>query len=235
MHVWLTISAMKRTTFLLSLVGFLIVAPWLVVSGAEHNFAKWEKDIAAFEAADRTNPPPKHAILFIGSSGIRKWRTLAKDFPQHQVINRGFGGSEMIDSMHFAERIVLPYEPRQIFVRAGGNDLAAEKTPEQVLAAFKEFVAKVHAKLPETEIVCIGWNPTIKRWKQADKEKQMNNLISAYVHETPHTKFIDAYDFVLGPDGQPRADLLDTDKLHFNPEGYRRLADLVRPFLSKIP
>jgi lysophospholipase L1-like esterase len=228
-------DAMKRGVFLLLAIGFLVAAPWRVVLGAAHNFAKWEKEIAAFEAADRTNPPPKHAILFIGSSGIRKWRTLAKDFPGHKVINRGFGGSEMIDSAHFAERIVLPCEPRQIFVRAGGNDLAAGKTPEQVVAAFKELVAKVHAKLPETEIVCIGWNPTIKRLKQADKEKQMNALIAACVRETPRAKFLETFDSYVGPDGKPRADLLDTDKLHFSPEGYRRLADLVRPLLSKEP
>jgi len=118
---------------------------------AEHNFAKWEREIAAFEQADLTNPPPRNASLFIGSSTIRFWKTLAQDFPDHPVINRGFGGSEIVDATHFAPRIVYPCEPRMIFLRAGGNDLWAGKTPEQVFADYKDFVATIHAKLPKTD------------------------------------------------------------------------------------
>src|SRR5689334_18469018 len=76
-------------------------------------FAKWEKEIAAFEAADRKHPPPQNAILFIGSSSIRFWKTLTNDFPEHAVINRGFGGSQISDSTHFISRIVAPYHPKQ--------------------------------------------------------------------------------------------------------------------------
>src|SRR5204862_4593101 len=71
--------------------------------------AKWEKDIAAFEAADRKNPPPVGAILFIGSSSTRRWTNLAATFPEFQVINRGFGGSQIADSVAFVDRIVTPY------------------------------------------------------------------------------------------------------------------------------
>src|ERR1044071_3560888 len=56
------------------------------------------KEIEAFAASDKTNPPPTGAILFIGSSSIRLWTNLAADFPRHRVINRGFGGSQIIDS-----------------------------------------------------------------------------------------------------------------------------------------
>src|SRR5438093_4844855 len=144
---------MKRAA-LLSLVGFLIVAPWRVSLGGEggHDFGKWEKEIAAYQQMDRTNPPPTGALLFIGSSTIRLWKTLAEDFPKHRVINRGFGGSEIVDSTHFAERVIFPYKPRMIFLRAGGNDLNAGKSPEQVFRDFKEFAAKVRSRLPGTEV-----------------------------------------------------------------------------------
>src|SRR5206468_11068907 len=133
---------------------------------------------------DRTNPPPTGALLFIGSSTIRLWKTLAQDFPGHRVINRGFGGSEIVDSTHFAERVILPCKPRMVFLRAGGNDLNAGKPPEQVFADFKEFVAKIHSKLPETEIAFISLSPSIARWKQADKEKAVNTMIEEYVRKT---------------------------------------------------
>src|SRR5437899_1435335 len=78
--------------------------------------AQWEKDIQAFEAEDRTNPPPRNAILFIGSSSIRKWETLASDFAGYRVINRGFGGSHLSDSVAFVERIVIPYKPKLVLL-----------------------------------------------------------------------------------------------------------------------
>src|SRR5438046_9574950 len=115
---------MKRAA-LLSLAAFLMVSPWRVSIGAEggHDFGKWEKEIAAYERMDRTNPPPRGALLFIGSSTIRLWKTLAQDFPGHRVINRGFGGSEIADSTHFAERVIVPYTPRTVFLPAGCSDL----------------------------------------------------------------------------------------------------------------
>ena len=111
----------------------------------------------------KINHPPKGAILFIGSSSIRLWKTLARDFPEHKVINRGFGGSQIIDSVRFAERVVLPYQPKRIVFYAGGNDINAGKAPEEVCADFKAFVEKVRGALPETRIayISIAPNPVI--------------------------------------------------------------------------
>jgi lysophospholipase L1-like esterase len=225
---------MKRLAFL-SLVGLLMVAPWRVAlcAESEHDFSKWEKNIAAYEQADLTNAPPKGALLFIGSSTIVRWKSLAQDFPQQRVINRGFGGSEIIDATHFAERVIFPYAPRMVFLRSGGNDLNAGKSAEQVFADFKEFVAKVHSQLPETEIVFISLNPSVARWKQADKEKAVNNLVQEFVKRTPHLQYIETYPMVLGPDGQPRPELFVADKLHFNEDGYKLLIERVRPYVPK--
>ena len=190
-------------------------------------------DIAAFEKSDLTNPPPKGAIEFIGSSTIARWKTLVQDFPGEPVYNRGFGGSEIVDSTHFAPRVIFPYAPRMIIFRAGGNDLAAGKSPEQVFADFQEFVAVVHAKLPATEIVFVSWNPTPSRWKQHEQEKTLNNLVENFTRQTPHLKYIETYDLPLGPDGLPRPELFMADQLHFNAEGYKILAERVRPVFSK--
>ena len=220
---------------LLSLIALLSGAhrPPAFCAEAAHDFAKWEKEISAYERMDRSNPPPKGALLFIGSSTIRLWKTLAQDFPEYRVINRGFGGSEIVDATHFAERIMFPYQPRMVFLRAGGNDLWAGKSPEQVFAAFKEFVTTIHAKLPETEIVFIALSPSIARWRQADKEKAVNAMVEEYARRTPRVKFIDAWPIPLGADGQPRPELFMADKLHFNAAGYQLLVERVRPFLPK--
>jgi lysophospholipase L1-like esterase len=203
--------------------------------GAEtnHNFGKWEKEIAAFEASDRTNPPPKHALLFTGSSTIRKWTTLTHDYPDYQVISRGVGGSEIVDITHFADRIVLPYEPKMIFFRAGGNDIAEGRSPEQVFADYKDFVAVVRTKLPDTEIVFISWCSTPLRIAQNGKEQTMNSLIREYSKTAPHLEYCEISDMVLDKNGKPRPELFAADRLHFNAEGYKLLIERVRPFLPR--
>lgn len=198
-----------------------------------HDYARWEKEIAALEAAIKDQPPAKGGIVFVGSSTIRRWETLAADYPGFNVINRGFGGSEVTDSTYYADRLVFPHEPKQIVFRAGGNDVVAGRLPREVAADFAEFVALIRTRLPKAEILFIGWNPSIARWGQTDKLREMNRLVREAALEMPHVGYVDAVDFVLGDDGLPRAELFAPDGLHFSPEGYKLLAEIVRPYLRK--
>jgi len=217
-----------------SLVSIVLLTVLRSAFGAEtnHDFGRWEKEISAYEASDKTNPPPEGASLFIGSSTVRLWKSLPQDFPNAKVINRGFGGSQIVDSTHFAERVIFPYQPSKIFLRAGGNDLWAGKSAEEVFGDFKEFVAKMHEKLPRAEIVFISLSPSIARRMQADKEKAVNTLVQDFVKQKPGLKYIETYSLPLGPDGEPRPELFLADKLHFNTEGYKLLAQWVRPFVQ---
>jgi lysophospholipase L1-like esterase len=198
---------------------------------ATRNYSRWEKEIAAYEKADRESPPPKGSVLFIGSSTIRLWKTLADDFPGFKVINRGFGGSEIVDSTHFADRLIFPHEPRQIFLRAGGNDLHAGRLPSEVAADFAEFVHIVRTRLPRTEILFIGLAPVPARWGEADKTRELNRLVRRMALDMPRVGYVDADDISLGPDGRARPELFVKGRLHFSPEGYKLLTDRVRPFL----
>jgi lysophospholipase L1-like esterase len=193
--------------------------------------APFEKEIAAYEAADKTNPPPKNAILFIGASSTRLWKTLAEDFPGYPVINRGFGGSQIADSVRYADRIVIPYRPRLIVLQAGGNDINAGKSPERVLADFQAFVDKVRKDLPDTRIAFTSLSPAPIRWSQAEKQKRANALVKAYVESGKNLDYIEIWDQFLAPDGAPREDLFVKDRLHNNPAGYKIRAEAVRSHL----
>ena len=189
--------------------------------------------MSAFERADEVKRPPQGAVLFIGSSTIRMWASLAQDFASVPVINRGFGGSEIMDATHFAPRVIFPYAPRAIYLRAGGNDLWRGREVEAVVADFRDFVGSVHAKLPATDIIFISLSPSPSRWQQKDRERALNQLIATFIQGKPHLRYIETFDLPLGPDGQPRPELFLADKLHFNVEGYKLLAAKVRPDLSR--
>ncbi len=194
----------------------------------------FEKEILAFEASNKTNPPPRNAVLFIGSSSIRLWKNLAQDLPDYRVINRGFGGSHISDSIHFAERIVLPYRPRAIVLYAGGNDLNAGKSPETVLTDFKTFATKVREKLPQTKLVYISIAPNPARWAQIDRVREANRLIRDYILQHPHLSYIDVHPHMLGSDGEPKPDIYVADRLHMNAKGYAIWKEVVGGHLKKV-
>ena len=232
---------MKKPAIAATIMLALLVAPPGLSRGPgatrhlrrARDYSVWEKQVADYEAADRQNPPPKGGILFIGSSTIRLWKTLADDFPDHKVINRGFGGTEIVDSTHFADRLIFPHEPKQIFLRAGGNDIHNGRLPWQVRNDFAEFVRVVHARLPKTEILYIAVSPAPARWGESDKYRELNRLIRQMALEMPRVGFVDSFDVSLTPDGKARPELFVGDQLHFSAEGYKLLAERVRPFLAR--
>lgn len=194
---------------------------------------KWEKEISAFEAGEIANPVPKNAIIFVGSSSIRKWSSLATDFPHHQVVNRGFGGSQLSDAVHFVDRLVLKHEPRFIVVYAGGNDINFNKTPDEVFSSFKAFVGRVREKQPSTPIAYISIAGNPKRWAQVEKVIQANALIEAYTKANPGLLFVDVFHPMLGSDCLPKPGIFSSDNLHMNEDGYKLWAEIVAPYLPK--
>lgn len=186
---------------------------------AKYPASRWEKNIAAFEAADKEQMPPVNGIVFVGSSSIVRW-PLDESFPNLPVIQRGFGGSQLSDSVHFADRIVIPYRPATVVIYAGDNDLGSGKTPQRVLSDYQKFVAKVHKALPETRILYIAVKPSIKRWSLVDKVKETNALIEQAAAKNPRLGYIDIFTPMLGTDGQPREELFVKDGLHLSDKGY---------------
>ncbi len=189
------------------------------------------KEIEAFERQEKDKPVPKDAIIFLGSSSVRLWK-LDKSFPDMAVVNRGFGGSHLADSVHYAPRLLFKQQPRLIVLYAGDNDLAAGKTPEQVAADFQEFVRIVQKELPKTKIVYLAIKPSPSRWKLADKVVKANSLIAETCKKDERLVFVDVFKPMLGSDDKPRAELFRDDNLHMNDKGYELWTGIVKPYLK---
>jgi lysophospholipase L1-like esterase len=207
---------------------FPVVLAGMVAGGAmaANEAAPWENEIRAFEVRDRSNPPPRNGIVFVGSSSIAMW-DLAASFPGLPVINRGFGGSQLADSTMYAGRIVIPYHPRTVVLYAGDNDIAAGKTPEQVAADFAGFLKVVRAGLPDAWILFLSIKPCPQRWALYDRVKKANKLIRAQARKARHVHYVDVGTALLGKDGLPRPELYQADGLHLSAEGYMFWSSIV--------
>jgi len=193
---------------------------------------RFEKDIQAFEQQDRESPPPEGAVLFVGSSTIRRWN-LAASFPDLTFIGRGFGGSQTSDALEFADRIILPYKPKVVVLYEGDNDIGAGKTPDQVVADYQALARKIHEALPETQLVFLGIKPSLKRWNLVETMRATNARIREIAEHASWQTYVDTDAIMLGADGKPRPELFVEDGLHMSEAGYAIWAGLVREHLPK--
>ena len=218
---------MRRLQFHLALV----VCAFCATAVGADDANRWEGAIARFEEQDAKSPPPKGAILFLGSSSIRFWDEEAS-FPDLTTINRGFGGSQIADSLHFVSRIVTPYAPKTIVFYAGDNDIAGGKKAEEVLSDYQALVKRVRSDLPDVHFVYVAIKPSLARWSMVEEMRAANRKIEEFSKDDPKLEFADIDTPMLGDDGKPRAELFIQDGLHLSRAGYALWTSILRPYIT---
>lgn len=197
--------------------------------------AIWQDAIDAFVAEDKIHPPAPNSILFIGSSSIVKWTTLAQDMAPLPTIRRGFGGSKIFHSVYYADKIVYPYKPRAIVMFSGTNDIVKPDpaAPAKVEQGFIDFVAETRAQFPNIDIHWISISPTRARWSAYPQIVEANQRIKALTERDPHLYYIDTTSALL-KDGVPNEALFQNDKLHLNVDGYAVWTSIIKPHLMAL-
>jgi lysophospholipase L1-like esterase len=216
------------------LIYTLVLLYVTIPASAQENNIPFHNDILAFRKHDSINPPSKGAILFIGSSSFTMWADLQKDFPGYRIINRGFGGSSLTDQIRFANDIIFPYQPKQIVIYCGENDLAGNDTVtgQTVYNRFRVLFTMIREKLPNVPILFVSLKPSPSRAHLFAKMKVANSLIREFLSKQRSTGFVDVYSLML-VDGKPRTDIFLSDSLHMNPNGYAIWKKAIQPHLLK--
>lgn len=193
----------------------------------------WQAEIDTLVAGDAAHPPPRGGVVFVGSSSIRLWTTLAQDFPGVPAVNRGFGGSMLADSTRHAAQLIVPYRPKLVVLYAGDNDVDGGHGAEQVFDDFRDFVARVRRDLPATAIAFVSIKPSIARAALWPTMRAANALIEKWAATQTDVVYVDTASAMLGADGKPRRELLREDGLHLTPAGYSLWAERLRPVLAR--
>ncbi|MEQ1606621.1 MAG: GDSL-type esterase/lipase family protein [Pyrinomonadaceae bacterium] len=219
--------------FVLTILLFVAAAASAAGQALYTREKEWANEINAFLEIDKKQTPPKDPIVFTGSSTIRMWTSLRQDFPNLNVMNRGFGGSRLDDLVFFAPKIVAPYKPKMIVVYSGENDIEAKDPAENALEDFKAFIAFRDKTLPKTPIVYISMKPSILRWSLWPEMKRGNDLIRTEIAKHKNVRYVDISAAMLGPNGEkPPADIFVADGLHLNAKGYAIITKVLKPFLK---
>ncbi|WP_347158666.1 GDSL-type esterase/lipase family protein [Pontibacter chitinilyticus] len=219
---------------LLYFVGLVLTCFILTRAQAQEQRSPFWDEIQAFKKQDSLQMPPKNAILFTGSSSIRKWESLQQMFPKYTVINRGFGGSTLPDLKRYLNDIVFPYQPKQIVIYSGENDIATDTVlAPEVLQRFKDVFTAIRQKMPEVPILFISIKPSPSRAQYWPIVQEANKLIKAYLAQQPRAKFVDVYAPMLLKNGKAIPEIFTQDSLHMNDKGYLIWKKQIQPYLVK--
>lgn len=193
------------------------------------------QEVNAFAVADAKKLPPERAILLIGSSSFTYWKDVADYFPEHQFINRAFGGSSLTHQIDYIDKVVYPYRPKQILIYCGENDIAASKlvTADTVLLRFKILHGLIRKRLPDVPIAFVSIKPSPIRAEFLSTVKASNELIKLFCEQSKKTDFINVFTAMLGNDGKPMEEIFIADRLHMNAKGYQIWKKVIAPYLIK--
>lgn len=213
---------------------FVLLLLFIIVRAQEIETPFWD-EIQNFKKQDSIHFPPKHAILFVGSSSFTKWTDVQDYFPGYPIINRGFGGSSLPDVIRYADDIIFPYHPKQIIIYCGENDLASSDTvsANTVYQRFKTLYSLIRNKLADVPLAYISIKPSPSRQRLMGKMVMANNMIKNFLLNKRNTNFINVYPGMLGKDQSPIQNIYLEDSLHMNANGYKIWQKIIQPYLSK--
>ncbi|MEP7110823.1 MAG: GDSL-type esterase/lipase family protein [Ferruginibacter sp.] len=209
---------------------FLLLCNFLWAQETKPPF--WD-EVQTFKKHDSSSFPPKHAILFAGSSSFTKWVDVQDYFPGYTIVNRAFGGSSLPDLIRYAKDIIFPYQPKQIIIYCGENDLAGSDTVTSgiVFNRFKQLFQLIRSRLPGVPVAYVSMKPSPSRERLWPEMKEANLMIKNYLRTKQHTAFIDVYHKMFNKDGKVMRDIFIEDNLHMNAKGYAIWQKIIKPYL----
>ncbi|MEM8896398.1 MAG: GDSL-type esterase/lipase family protein [Bacteroidota bacterium] len=174
---------------------------------------------------------PKGSIIFTGSSSIRLWPNLNDWFPEVEVYNLGFGGSETSELLHYADDLIIKHQPGKLFIYEGDNDVNSGKSAARIITDMEMLLRKIKKESPKTIVHLISAKPSEERWHLREQYEEYNELLAAFSKENKLV-FIDVWSPMLDEEGEIKPNLFKEDPLHMNENGYKIWQALISPYLK---
>lgn len=179
---------------------------------------------SAFDASQKT-------VVFTGSSSIRMWQDVGERFPNHQIVNTGFGGSQASDLSYYIYDLILRFKPKKVFIYEGDNDIFAKKKPNKIRRTIRQIINGIQRNDSTTQIVLIAAKPSIARWKLKGRYKRLNRKLERLAHDNPLVDYADVW-YPMLDGSKVKQDIFVEDGLHMNAKGYQIWYDVLEPFVN---
>lgn len=194
---------------------------------------EFEADVQELIESDRTTPPPRNGILFIGGNIFVQWTQLAVQMSPLPVFNRSFGGAHTWEAVHYIGSLVLPHDPSVIVYYCGSNDINLGESPGAIAGRFQEFCRRVHKILPDTKILFVSIIRAPQKMSHWGDVDQTNTQVKEYCLSERNTDYIDVNHLFFKRLGQPNMEMFADDEVNLVPKSYDALAGALRPTIER--
>lgn len=179
------------------------------------------REISRFAEQDNQGPWPEGAVVFAGSSSIRRWETLARDFRDYAVIQRGVGGAQLAEIARASETLITRHAPRAVVIYAGTNDLALGVARTVVLDRLRCLRHRIGTSLGwSLPVLFVSVVPNPSRWAGWSNARAFNESVQALAAQDPGLVYVDVATPFLATGSPPASDLFVADGLHLSARGY---------------
>ena len=198
----------------------------------------YEKEVEAIEQKYSAGSSAG-CTVFYGASNFRMWKNMDKDLADFKTQNHGFGGATDVLLMHYAERILIPYEPSIVVVQSGSNDYmgltgSLEEKAETSIALKARMYDLFLDALPNARILALSALLMPGFAGATELSKLINSRLKDLCGQCSRMSFIDADELTF--DGSTyRTELFKSDGIHLNRDGQLALCEgFIRPALKEL-
>ena len=210
----------------------LFILVWFTTFTRAQDPERFADEVAAIQKKyDTLWDASKETIVFTGSSSVRIWTDLQERFPNHQIVNSGFGGSQASDLLAYTNELILQYKPKKVFIYEGDNDIADSKDSKEIIQNLQAIFGKIRAQNPAAEIVFIAAKPSIARWNLKRNYKRLNRKLKKLSRKDAELHYADVWKPMLIR-RKVMTDIFIEDGLHMNAKGYAIWYDVLKEFVN---
>ena len=152
--------------------------------------------------------------------------------PDWQVLNHGVNGERSDEILARFQRDVVDHRPSVVVIIAGVNDVYQGREPQHVI----DQLATMYARAAQANIPVVAGSIVPYNTATAEQNRRMgeiNDWIRKRAAEDPNVAFADTR---AATAAATDPDLLfdSPDGLHPSPEGYQRMAEVIRIALKQL-
>jgi lysophospholipase L1-like esterase len=178
----------------------------------------------------------KDSVVLYGSSTFTIWQNqdIARDLPDYEVINRGFGGSSAQLALKYLDEAVVPVGPKALFYYEGANDIARGQSVDESFSYTFEIYKKLSGKNGDLIWIFLLMHMCPGRKQFHTGYENLNKKYIDFCRKHKNCFIIDSNEIIYNEFGEIDENVYLDDGIHFTEQGYKRFGRLVNRYFEKI-
>lgn len=178
-------------------------------------------------------------VVFVGDS-ITNQYALDEFYENIHIVNSGINGNQTSDILSQMNERIYQYNPSKVILLIGTNDLANNKSNEEILNNIRKIIIQIKENRPYAKIYVQSIYPinetiqkeadNLKDYKTNKRISEVNKKLKEICKEEKVT-YIDTYSALLDENKELKRTYTE-DGLHLTTLGYIKVTNVLMPYIK---